>query len=60
LVAKIIAQPATEFISEEKFEGAKSLQNQFFPLSFKGEGDTGGEVNKKSILRDELCRRWRG
>jgi len=27
-----------------KFEGAKPLQKQSLPLSFEGEGDTGGEV----------------
>jgi len=29
-----------------KIEGAKPLQNSFLPLSFEGEGDTGGEVDK--------------
>jgi len=28
-----------------KFEGAKPLQLLFFPLSFEGEGDRGGEVD---------------
>ncbi len=30
------------------FEGAKPLQNLNLPLSFKGEGDKGGEVGKQS------------
>jgi len=29
-----------------KFEGASPLQNPYFPLSFEGEGDKGGEVTK--------------
>jgi hypothetical protein len=28
------------------FRGAKPLQNFYFPLSFEGEGDTGGEDDK--------------
>jgi len=32
-----------------KIEGAKPLQNLSLPLSFKGEGDKGGEVNKESL-----------
>jgi hypothetical protein len=32
-----------------KFEGAKLLQNLCFPLSFEGEGDKGGEVDKISL-----------
>jgi len=31
--------------------GAASPSFFFFPLSFEGEGDTGGEVDKKEILR---------
>jgi len=31
-----------------KFEGASPLQKTIFPLSFEGEGDTGGEVDKYS------------
>jgi len=27
-------------------KGASPLQNLYFPLSFEGEGDTGGEVDK--------------
>ena len=30
-----------------KDEGAKPLQNIYFPLSFEGEGDTGGKVDKQ-------------
>jgi len=30
-----------------KVEGAKPLQNLYFPLSFEGEGDKGGEVGKQ-------------
>jgi len=33
-----------EVIYQGKVEGAKPLRNLHFPLSFKGEGDTGGEV----------------
>jgi len=29
-----------------KDEGAKPLQNPYFPFSFEGEGDKEGEVNK--------------
>jgi len=29
-----------------KFEGASPLQKPLLPLSFEGEGDTGGEVGK--------------
>jgi len=29
-----------------KFEGAKPLQNLYLPLSFEGEGDKEGEVQK--------------
>jgi len=29
-----------------KFEGVKPLQQQPLPLSFEGEGDRGGEVDK--------------
>jgi len=29
-----------------KIEGAEPLQKLFFPLSFQGEGDKGGEVRK--------------
>jgi len=32
-----------------KFEGAKPLQNLSLPLSFEGEGDKGGEVDKESL-----------
>jgi hypothetical protein len=28
------------------FEGASPLQNPYLPLSFEGEGDKGGEVDK--------------
>jgi len=30
-------------------KGQKPLQNPSLPLSFEGEGDTGGEVDKQSI-----------
>jgi hypothetical protein len=29
------------------FEGAKPLQNLHLPLSFEGEGDKGGEVDRQ-------------
>ncbi len=35
-------------------EGASSLQKLFFPLSFKGEGDTGGEVENIPQREKEL------
>jgi len=37
------------FIYKGKFEGAKPLQQPLFPLSFEGEGDKGGEVDKQSL-----------
>ena len=36
----------------EKFEGALPLQNLCLPLSFEGEGDEGGEVDKQSHKPD--------
>ena len=33
-------------IISRKFEGAKPLQEPLLPLSFEGEGDKGGEVDK--------------
>ncbi|MBA7691528.1 hypothetical protein ES703_100073 [subsurface metagenome] len=32
-----------------KVEGVKPLQEHSFPLSFEGDGDRGGEVDKESI-----------
>ena len=37
-----------EVIYQGKFEGAVPLQNLIPPLSLKGEGDKGGEVDKQS------------
>ncbi|MBA7526175.1 hypothetical protein ES705_18336 [subsurface metagenome] len=41
-----------EVIYQGKFEGAKPLQNLYLPLSFQGEGDRGGEVDKQSQNND--------
>jgi hypothetical protein len=38
--------PISNTPSKGKFEGASPLQNPYFPLSFEGEGDKGGEVDK--------------
>jgi len=46
LLSSIIAQVISGFIYEGKFEGVKPLQQPLFPLSFEGEGDKGGEVDK--------------
>jgi len=34
-------------VYHQKFEGVKPLQNLHLPLSFEGEGDKGGEVDKE-------------
>ncbi len=36
--------------SEESLREAKPLFYNYFPLSFEGEGDKGGEVDKNTIL----------
>ena len=42
-----------------KFEGASPLQNLFFPLSFEGEGDKGGEVDK-DLEMEKVLFSWSG
>jgi len=46
LLSSIIAQVISGFIYKWKFEGAKPLQQPLLPLSFEGEGDKRGEIDK--------------
>ena len=43
-----------QVVHQGKIEGAKPLQNLRFPLSFEGEGDKGGEVDKQSHNQSAL------
>ena len=46
-----MGSPSPTFILMGNLRGAKPLSPNHLPLSFEGEGDTGGEVDKKPCER---------